>query len=110
MPDETTPRMHPSTWAPVPADWPTRKYVASIAPTGRTWLAGPMRSAGRRPVGNHATLQELVATSPADDAARAWHKLTRDSLFDFFLTPRSRATAFDRDPLEGTGHSTQRGA
>ena len=42
---------------------------------------------------------------------RDWHALLLDYMRDFFLTPKSRATAFTRDPLEGIGRPpTKKGA
>jgi P27 family predicted phage terminase small subunit len=39
-------------------------------------------------------------TGPLEESAREWRKVTCDYMADFFLTPRSRVEAFDRDPLE----------
>jgi hypothetical protein len=41
---------------------------------------------------------------------RDWHALVLDYLRDFYLTPRSRAEVFDRDPLEGIGTPMKKGA
>lgn len=44
---------------------------------------------------------EQHPAGPLEDAARQWHAVVRDYMRDFYLTPRSRAERFDRDPLDG---------
>jgi P27 family predicted phage terminase small subunit len=51
----------------------------------------------------------LALAHPNVRIAREWHALVRDYMREFFLTPRSRAEAYEHDPLDGA-RPTSKGA